>query len=205
MSTTASSDVTSIEYGWAGAALEDDISGDAHVVVQRGDHVVIAVLDGLGHGPDAAAAARAGVEVIAGSTLVQPIALVRAVHDGLRRTRGAVMSVAVIDAVTSTMSWTGVGNVEGVLVRCDAARGHDALGTRGGVVGFQLPPLRATTVELGRGDVLVFATDGIRAGFSGAIVPEYEPQAIADGLLASHARGTDDALVLVARYRGGAG
>ena len=44
----------------------------------------------------------------------------------------------------------------------------------------------------------------LRVGFLGDIPLDWDPQAIADWLLSKYARGQDDALVLAARYVGGA-
>jgi len=75
---------------------------------------------------------------------------------------------------------------------------------RGGLVGYQLPELRASTAAIGPGDLLIFATDGIGAGFTQGVVSRDSPQQIADRILKRHFKGTDDALVLVVRYvRGG--
>jgi hypothetical protein len=100
------------------------------------------------------------------------------------------------------LSWAGVGNVDAVVLRRDGRRGA-GIAVRGGVVGYQLPPLRAATVDIAPGDVLILATDGIRAGFIESIVPDGVPQNIADSILARWARGSDDARVVVARYFGG--
>jgi hypothetical protein len=50
--------------------------------------------------------------------------------------------------------------------------------------------------------VLVLATDGIRHDFVANLNPG-PPQAMADRILHQYAKGTDDALVLVAQYLGG--
>jgi hypothetical protein len=72
----------------------------------------------------------------------------------------------------------------------------------GGVVGLQLPPLRAFVIPVSLGDTLILATDGIRSGFAEGLPPEEPPQQLADRILARDAKGTDDALVLVVRYLG---
>jgi negative regulator of sigma-B (phosphoserine phosphatase) len=71
-------------------------------------------------------------------------------------------------------------------------------------VGLQVPSLRTAVLPVAPGDTLVLATDGIRSGFAEKLSPEASPQQLADGILARDVKGTDDALVLVARYLGGA-
>jgi len=49
---------------------------------------------------------------------------------------------------------------------------------------------------------LVFATDGIGSGFLSDVSAREEPQRLADQILDRYGKGTDDALVLVAKYLG---
>jgi len=122
----------------------------------------------------------------------------------LRSTRGVVISLAAFNAVDETMTWVGVGNVEGVLLRADPTvdPGNESLLLRSGVVGSRLPLLHASIVPVMRGDTLIFATDGIRSEFAQRLALGDGPQQLADRILAQYAKGTDDALVLVARYVG---
>jgi hypothetical protein len=114
------------------------------------------------------------------------------------------MSLALLHAHENSMTWSGVGNVEGVLLagensgRCR----REWLMLRGGVVGYQLPPLRAAALPIRSGDLLIFCTDGIATGFLEDVEASDPPQAIADQILVRHGKRTDDALVLVARYLG---
>jgi serine/threonine protein phosphatase PrpC len=189
-----------IEWAWAGSALEDE-SGDLHVVVPFQGGAMVALIDGLGHGHEAAEAALAAARVIEDHA-AEPVApVIERCHDALRGTRGAAMTIASLSTADS-LSWAGVGNVDAVVLRRDGRRGA-GIAVRGGVVGYQLPPLRAATVDIAPGDVLILATDGIRAGFIESIVPDGVPQNIADSILARWARGSDDARVVVARYFGG--
>ena len=80
---------------------------------------------------------------------------------------------------------------------------HQRVFTVGGVVGFQLPTIRSVVVPVAEGDMLIFATDGISSEFARGIPWGLSPQEIANSVCARHFKGTDDALVLVARYRGG--
>ena len=119
------------------------------------------------------------------------------------------MSVALLGHPDRSMTWLGVGNVEGLLLHGDGAAGSGfaraSLVTRGGIVGSELPRLHPVVLPIAPGDTLFFATDGIREGFAEGLPPEAAPQQLADQILARHGKGTDDALVLVARYLGGPG
>jgi serine phosphatase RsbU (regulator of sigma subunit) len=199
---------TLIEWGVVSRALGDDHggveSGDLHVVAPFAEGVLVAVIDGLGHGEEAAAAAKAAAQVLESDAAASLISLIERCHERLRRTRGAVMSLASFNRLDSSITWTGVGNVTGLLVRADAAaRGkREAIATRGGVIGYQLPPLRPVTCRVSTGDTLVLVTDGIRSDFASSISLVTSPQALADSIMKGHRRHADDALVLVARYLG---
>lgn len=198
--------MSGLDWAVATAPLlpDPDDSGDRHVVrpIPGGDLVVVA--DGIGHGPEAAAAARLAIGIAERSEGESPIALLRKCHEELHATRGAVMSVAFFDHRDRTMTWSGVGNVEGVLFRVKTGPGprREVLLSRGGVIGHELPPLTAMVLGIEAGDTLAFATDGVRLGFEVDLNAQVPLQAMADLILARHRTGTDDALVLVARYRG---
>jgi phosphoserine phosphatase RsbX len=87
-------------------------------------------------------------------------------------------------------------------VRSAAPSRHEAIVTRGGVVGYRLPSLHLGGTHLDAGDMLVMATDGIRSGFISSADPVLSPEIIASRILEEHCRGNDDALVVVARYEG---
>lgn len=193
-----------IDWAWAGAGLDGGESGDLYVVVPLPSGALLAVIDGLGHGPEAALAARAAALVLQTQAELPVRDLIERCHDALHKTRGAVISLASLDTRSSTMDWCGVGNVEGLLFRATSSSGRvsEAVPTRGGVVGYRLPPLKVSTVAVSLGDLLVFASDGIRSNFSAAIDLDSPPQLVADAILEQYGKTSDDALVLVARYLG---
>jgi len=194
-----------IEWGVAARPLAgEDQSGDSYVIKTLGDKVLAAAIDGLGHGSEAAEAARIAAMTLTNHASEDIISLVKICHETLTKTRGVVLSVASIDLAKNTMTWLGVGNVVGLLMRADPAAvpSHESLMQRGGVVGYQMPSLRATTVEIKKRDTLIFTTDGIRSGFDRGVNRRSSPQRIADAVIANFNRKTDDALVLVVRYIG---
>ena len=196
----------SLEWSLAARTLDGGPhSGDQAVVKPFPGGVLAAVLDGLGHGQDAAYAAKLAIVELERHATESPVALLRRCHAALRGTRGVVMSLASLDTRAHTLSWLGVGNVEAVLVRAQPARGpaREHVMLRGGVVGHDLPPLQVFTIPVAPGDCLTFATDGVRTDFITAVVAGGPPPARqATDLLSRYAKETDDALVLVARYTG---
>jgi negative regulator of sigma-B (phosphoserine phosphatase) len=195
-----------IEWGVAMQAFSGQAdSGDGYLVEAYPAGVLVAAVDGLGHGPRAAVVAEAAIVALEGHARESVDLLIKRCHQELLGTRGVVMSLAAFSARDEAMTWVGVGNVTGLLLRADqkAARPREALLPRGGVVGYHLPSLYPVVHSVYPGDILVFATDGLRSGFTEGVVLSDSPQQIADCLLEIYGRGTDDALVLVARYVGG--
>jgi len=167
-------------------------------VVEFPGGALVAAIDGLGHGQEAALAASEAELVLQDDPAAPVDELVQRCHHRLRSTRGAVMTLASV--TRETISWIGVGNVEGILVK---PQGLEAVPLRGGIVGYSLPVLVARKITVGKGDTLVLATDGVRHGFR-AEVNAREPQVIAEAMLAKYSKGSDDACVVIARYIGGA-
>jgi hypothetical protein len=157
----------------------------------------------VGHGNSATAAAQTAVAVLRARPQESVIWLMKRCHEALTQTRGAVMTLASLSAIEHTITWLGVGNVEGRLLRAEPDASHPSECTllRGGLIGLHLPALHASVVPVAPGDLLVLATDGIRAEFDRSIDVRKTPEAIADTVLQENFKGTDDGLVLVARYR----
>lgn len=195
-----------IDWGVACQALDGaESSGDTYVVKAFADKVLVAAIDGLGHGKEAEDAACIAAATLAGHPSENTVSLVRQCHEALLRTRGAVMSIALFNREDDSMTWLGVGNVDGLLLRNDrlSKPDHESLFLSGGVAGYQLPSLRPSTLRVNRGDTLIFSTDGIRSGFDREVNREDSPQRTADMILTNFNRRTDDALVIVVRYKGG--
>ncbi len=176
--------------------------GDRAVVVEAeaGNLVLVAAVDGLGHGPAAAEAARTATDVLAAYAGESVVTLAERCHEALRTTRGVALSLATFSADDGTMSWLGIGNVEGRVAR--PGRAQPALVLRPGLAGHELPLRREETMEVRLGDTLVLATDGIDGGFADNLDVSGSTREIADRLLAEGGTAEDDALVVVARYLG---
>ena len=192
------------EYGVAKFVLPGETeSGDQHLVCCNESGVLIAAMDGIGHGSEAASASRAAIGVLRNGVGEPIISLVSACHEKLRATRGVVLSLASVDVKHGLMTWLGVGNVNGVLVRADKkSNSQETLLLRGGVVGDHLPQLQAAVLPVAQGDLLVFATDGVRADFGRALSALENPQRAAERIMKNFCNQSDDALVLALRITG---
>jgi phosphoserine phosphatase RsbX len=199
---------TLLEVGAASASLPGElVSGDVPVVEPFEGGVLVAAIDGLGHGGEAAQAALRAQSVLEDHAGASIPTLFERCHHRLVRTRGVAMSLAAFNATDRELTWLGVGNVEGTLLRAEAEPGAptESILLLGGVVGYQLPSLRPSSTQVEPGDTLVLTTDGIESGYRQELSAAEPAQRMADRILADHRRVSDDALVVVARYRGSDG
>ena len=196
-----------VDVGVAGFVLPGQTeSGDLEIVKPISDGMLIGIVDGLGHGQEAAIAAKEAIKIIGSSSNNSIVQLVKCCHEGLKTTRGVAMSLAALNTDNDTMTWLGIGNVEGILFRADPRSNpsYESLLLRPGVVGYVLPQLQTSVLTLIKGDLLVFISDGIKSDFAGSIpsVSNNTPRQIAERICSRQVKGTDDALVLVTRYKG---
>lgn len=179
-------------------------SGDKHLIQPFREGILIAVVDGLGHGMEAAEAAKTVVTTLKQHAGESVVSLVNRCQVRLARTRGVAVSIASFNVIESTMTWLGIGNVEGVLVRSqhETAPAKEFLLLARGFIGGHISELRAFVVPVEAGDTLTFATDGVASDFHEEVNVVQSPQKIADRVLSEHGKDSDDALVVVARFVG---
>lgn len=205
----ASTSASCLDWGTAARPMAGETdNGDQAILVDLDDGALVAAVDGLGHGPEAALAATRALAVVGGhagtpSAAIDLDAVVTTTHDQLARTRGVAMTIAALGCA-GRLHWLGVGNVEAHVLRADGPRARRVASAvlYGGVVGYRLPRVRVSTVQLDPGDVVVMATDGIDVDFTDHVVLADPPQRMAERLLDRCARPNDDALVAAVRYVG---
>ena len=168
-------------------------NGDRALARPLDDGVLLAVVDGLGHGPDAERAARLALEVLEREPATDPVALIELAHGALRGSRGAAMTVAI--ARGRTLEVAGVGNVE---LR---ATGGVSLSPRPtpGIVGGAIPQrVRAHAAALSGPARVVIVSDGVARRFEWRTLEPLGPEEASELLLAQHSTPRDDATALVA-------
>jgi serine phosphatase RsbU (regulator of sigma subunit) len=196
----AAMNATTLDWGVASVPFPGESeSGDKCVVAAFDTGVLVAVIDALGHGPKAAHAAGVAVRALEGHACEKPGVLLHRCHEQMRDTRGAAISAASFEWPRRIMTWLGIGNVMGVLVRADPEVDTRVkrMVVHGGVVGYELPAARPLVVQVAPGDILILATDGVRSDFTEILPAAMNPQRLADRILKDYATRSDDALVLV--------
>jgi hypothetical protein len=191
-----------IDIGVAQRACSGETeSGDRCVVKTSANRTLIGVIDGVGHGHEAALAADAAAEVLGTFAGESVTPLLQRCHERLRSTRGAAITLVVLDLGGSSAEWVGAGNVAVALLQTDSAgrRQCRELLVRGGIVGSQLPTTGAFRLALRGGDTLALATDGVHRGFIDGLARPEGAQRLAERLLAHYGIVDDDALVVIAR------
>lgn len=194
-----------VEWGVASRCRRGEIiSGDLAVVAPLPDGALVAAIDGLGHGEHAARAAEAAGDVLRRHPSHDLVRLVGLCHDALHGTRGAAISLAFLSGSKSTLTWLGVGSVEGRVMSAEpsAQRAKSSLALARGVPGHELPALDSATLDIEAGDLLVMATDGVGRAFADVRKLSGSPQAIAERIIDTHWKSTDDALVVAVRFLG---
>ncbi|HET9015204.1 MAG TPA: SpoIIE family protein phosphatase [Thermomicrobiaceae bacterium] len=175
----------------------ETVCGDAWTVDWVGSCCRVAVIDGLGHGPAAAEAARAAVLRLEQDASLDPAAALLACHHALKGTRGAAATIAAIDLSATRLTYAGVGNVEGRLV---TPGGDERLVAFRGIVGGHHLHLRPLSLDLVEPWTFILHTDGVSARFDTDDVPELEsgdPSQVASAILERYGRDHDDATVVV--------
>jgi len=182
---------------WSRPRPGEELNGDAYFVSEYDGELLLAVIDGLGHGRGANEAARAAIETLEqwrGEPLSE---LVWGVHESLRTTRGAVMGVVVVNRSRESFTYAGVGNIE---VRLLGSTEPGRPVPSNGTLGARLSSVRVWPHRLAEGTTLVLASDGISATWDITSYPGLaakSPQMLAGVLLRDFARNSDDATVLV--------
>jgi negative regulator of sigma-B (phosphoserine phosphatase) len=192
---------------WSAAARVrpgERVPGDLALITPSPAGTLIAVADGLGHGPPAARAARVAVREAWLSPEADIAAITRSCHRALRSTRGAVLSLGVVARARRTLTWLGVGTVEGRVLRTTfgGRTAQESLVLAPGLPGRDLPEVSPRTVRLNRGDLVIFATDGVAQCFADDLDVSGSTAEIAGRIMRRYWKANDDALSIVARYLG---
>jgi phosphoserine phosphatase RsbX len=182
----------------------ETLSGDTALVQWDDDGLLVAVIDVLGHGPDAhqLAIQLSGIlsKWLTAAAAPSPEEALSVLHESARGTRGAAAAVAWLNGRTLEGSVVGIGNV-----RCrlfgSVAR---TVEFKEGVLGCRMRSQAPFSFMLGPADVLLLFSDGVPGRFKSSEYPSLtlDPApSIASNVVRRFGKGIDDASCAVMRCR----
>ena len=176
----------------------EQVCGDTAAIVFRPNGTIgIMLADGLGHGPLAAAASGEAARLFRKHAALHSTGVLPMLHAGLRATRGAALAMASIDPAARQVTYSGIGNIAGFIADSGGVR---RMVSHSGTAGHTAGRMQDFHYPIHNRPVLVMYSDGLATSWS----PEshaglfgLDPLLIAGVLYRDHARGRDDASVVV--------
>lgn len=177
----------------------ESVPGDAWDCRIDNGRALIGVIDGLGHGALAAAAADTAVDCFRRQGDRAPQAILEFAHDALRSTRGATMAVAELRAEEELCHYAGIGNIGASILTGADSR---SLVSHNGTVGLETRRIQAFSYPWSRRSTLIMYSDGLQSRWNLKDYPgllSRHPALIAGVLYRDFSRRRDDVTVVVVR------
>jgi anti-sigma regulatory factor (Ser/Thr protein kinase) len=177
----------------------EEVSGDAWLVRADRDGVLALVCDGLGHGPDAAAASALASAIFRRNASGAPGFVLERIHEALRSTRGAAVAVTEIDRARGLVRFAGIGNIAGTILANGTTR---SVVSHHGTAGHDARRIQEFTYPWEADALLVLHSDGLVSRWTLERYPglaSRHPMLTAAVLYRDFRRGRDDTSVVVLR------
>ena len=173
--------------------------GDGWSVASSGSRTILISVDGLGHGPSAAEAARSAMRLFQANSACPPGEILDLVHRGLRSTRGAAGAVSEIDLEKGTIRHAGIGNITAWVMNDTSMR---AMVSHNGILGHQVHRIQEFEYPLPADGIVVLHSDGLSSKWKADAYPgllRRDVAVIAGVIYRDSVRGRDDSCILVSR------
>lgn len=174
-----------------------EINGDAYVIMESGRNILMAVIDGLGHGKEAYDASGEAANYIAANHTGSLSVIMEGCHHALLRTRGAAIGLVRADLEAGKITFSGVGNVSARI------KGNTVLKpvSSPGIVGYNFKRTVENEYPYHKGDVIVLYSDGISGGFdpAGIVTGNNDLQMPAEDAVREFGKDSDDNTIIVGK------
>jgi anti-sigma regulatory factor (Ser/Thr protein kinase) len=202
---TTNRPASDLEFGFVNLPLAgEEVCGDSWAIAEANGRWLLFVVDGLGHGPQAAEAAREAVRVFGETAEEGPAEVIRASHAALRSTRGAAVAVAQVDLQRGEVQYAGVGNISGSIFGPAEGRSLSMV-SHNGIVGHTIRKIQEFTYPWISGSLLVMHSDGLGTHWQLDRYPglaRSHPGLVAGSLYRDFKRGRDDVTIVTVREGG---
>jgi hypothetical protein len=184
---------------FARPCLGERVSGDTVVIEHRDDVLFLAMVDALGHGPQANTVANQAERFLRNHWCSDVLDIMQRLHLELKGTIGAGAGLCVVDRATREVRYTGVGNT---VLRTFGSRATRLISTDG-IIGIRFRTPALQTAPLNESGIMLLYTDGVSDRFDVEQYPQihyHSASAIAHKIVASFGKPYDDATCLAMRY-----
>lgn len=178
----------------------EDVNGDAYLVERCKDeneeeNMLIAVVDGLGHGKEACIASKTALNFIKSHKQLTMKEMINGIHKALLGTRGVVIAISMLSQGSGEgkLSYIGVGNISAQIVNNEMHQQH--LTSTSGVLGWNLKKVKEFKYDFLSG-WLVMNSDGIGRFIASEYV-SVDLQAMTTKILDEHGKDDDATIVIV--------
>src|SRR5262249_27652490 len=138
----------------------EQLCGDAWACHTSPERTLALLVDGLGHGWEAAEAAQEAVATFRKRLHGHPGEIIGHIHEALRKTRGAVAAIAEIRPREKILVYAGVGNISAVVLSGGASR---SLVSHNGTLGVAAPRIQEFKSVWPDDAVFVLHSDGLQS------------------------------------------
>ncbi|MDJ0804446.1 MAG: SpoIIE family protein phosphatase [Desulfobacterales bacterium] len=179
--------------------LGERVSGDTVVIEQRDDLLFLAVVDALGHGPQANTVATQAERFLSRHWGGDVCDTMHRLHSDLKGTIGACAGLCVVDKPRREVRYAGVGNT---VLRTFGSRATRLISTDG-IIGIRFRTPAPQTVPLNASDIVLLYTDGVSDRFDVEQYPQihyHSASAIAHQIVDRFGKSYDDATCLAMRH-----
>jgi anti-sigma regulatory factor (Ser/Thr protein kinase) len=191
-------------YKWGAVsrpAPHEHRCGDGWRIAERNGDLTLMLVDGLGHGVEAAEAADEAGDVFDRDPFAPLTTMFQNAGVRLQSTRGGAMAAARVDGSTRILKFVGVGNI-GAHLRAREEPAGRGLVSHNGIVGAAVRKIQEFEYNCPEDGLLVLHSDGLQSRWDLARYPGLmarHPAVIAGVLYRDFTRGRDDVTVAVVR------
>lgn len=179
--------------------MGERVSGDAVVIRSLEGGLFVAIIDVLGHGPEAHQLTIMIDAFLDRYATADVSGLMKRLHQHLRGTRGAAVGLCAIDSATGKIDYVGIGNTG---IR-RFGESDTRLVSQDGVLGQNMRTPLLQSLELASGDLLVLHTDGVSERFTTDRYPgllRHDPAQVVRIILDRFGKDHDDSACIAVRY-----
>lgn len=180
--------------------LSEEKCGDTAVIKEFDNQIFLAVVDVLGHGPEARKLAIIIETFLAENYREDLMDMLVSLHEHIKGSRGAVAALCLLNTDSGMLKYTGIGNITtrtfGLI--------NQRLLSRDGVIGYMIRSPKEEIVKMAENDILVVYSDGIKEHFEFEDNPgifKLTAKEIATWVITQFGKKEDDAICLALRYR----